>query len=226
INADFYYLGFYNPSASYTKQPHRARETRHSIGIRLFGKLFEAVDFDAETIYQFGTYGSYTIHAFEVDGKIWKEFRMKNGVLKPAVKFGYASGNRSLNDSRLNTFNPLFPNLLYYQTAIGIFPANIINPNASLTWSARKMALAGGLDFFWRASKQDGLYAPFGTIEFIIGNSTYLGHQLYTKGDYQFTPHLSATVLVSRYYKSDFVKMNVDRRGIDLLLNVLLNCKL
>ncbi|MHA4844805.1 alginate export family protein, partial [Flavitalea antarctica] len=25
INADFYYLGFYNPSASYTKQPHRAR---------------------------------------------------------------------------------------------------------------------------------------------------------------------------------------------------------
>ncbi len=37
INTDLYYFGFYNPSASYSKQLQRAAETRHSIGTRLYG---------------------------------------------------------------------------------------------------------------------------------------------------------------------------------------------
>jgi hypothetical protein len=177
-------------------------------------------------IYQFGRFGNYTIDAYEVDAKLSKNLGINKAVLKPAIKFGYASGTRSNNNNHLNTFNPLFPNLLYYQTAIGIFPANIINPNASLTLISRKTSIAGGIDYFWRVSEQDGLYAPFGNLKLDVGKGKYLGYQLYTKADYQFTNNLNATVLVSRYYKSNFVKMNADSRGIDLLVNVLLNYKL
>ncbi|MBC7934143.1 MAG: alginate export family protein [Rhizobacter sp.] len=225
-NADFYYLGYYNPLALFSKQALRDKETRHSIGARWYGKAFNSLGYDAEAVYQFGQFGSNTIDAFMMDVKISKDINLKRSILKPSLKLGYFSGNRSVSDGRLTTYNSLFPNLLYYQTAIGIFPSNIINPQVNFGWDYKKLSIVSGADLYWRASKQDGLYAPSGALLLNNGNNTYLGYQLYTKTDYAFTQNLSCTFLVSRYYKSDFIKSNGDRRGIDLLVNVLLNYKL
>ncbi|MBC7938047.1 MAG: alginate export family protein, partial [Rhizobacter sp.] len=226
FSADLYYLGYYNPTALFSKQVTRAKETRHSIGARWYGKAFNSLGYDGEAVYQFGQFGTNTIDAFMMDAKISKDINLKRSVLKPSVKLGYFSGNQSVSDGKLTTYNSLFPNLLYYQTAIGIFPSNLINPQVNLGWDYKKLGIVGGADWYWRASKQDGLYAPFGTLLLNNINETYLGYQLYTKTDYAFTENLSCTFLVSRYYKSQFIKNNTDRRGIDLLVNVLLNYKL
>ncbi|MBC7935517.1 MAG: alginate export family protein [Rhizobacter sp.] len=226
FSADLYYLGYYNPTALFSKQVTRAKETRHSMGVRWYGKVSNGTGYDAEAVYQFGQFGSNSIDAFMVDAKVSKDIQLKRSVLKPSAKIGYFSGNRSVNDSKLTTYNSLFPNLLYYQTAIGIFPSNLINPQVNLGWDYKKLSIVGGVDGYWRASKQDGLYAPFGTLLLNNTNETYLGYQLYTKADYAFTQNLSCTFLVSRYYKSQFIKNNTDGRGIDLLVNILLNYKL
>jgi len=226
VNVDIYYLGYYNGSALYTKQPERDKETRHSIGVRAFRKYNNGFDYDAEGIYQFGSFGDNTISAFMIDGKAGWEFEKGQSIFKPAAKLTYTSGNRSLTNNKLNTFNPLFPNLLYYQTAAGIFPANIINPQASINWQYKKLSINAGADMFWRESSNDGLYAPFGTLLLNNGNENYLGYQLYLKADYNATQNLGFTFLLSRYYKSDFIKKNFDRRGNDLLLNLIVNFKI
>lgn len=226
INIDLYYLGYYNPAALYSKQANRNKETRHSIGVRAYRKYASGFDYDAEATYQFGTFGDNSISAFMVDGKAGREFKKGKSVFKPSVKITCTFGNRSLTNDRLNTFNPLFPNLLYYQTAVGIFPANIINPQASVNWAYKTVSINTGADLFWRASKKDGLYAPFGNVLLNNSSEKYLGYQLYLKADYSPTQNLGFTFLVSRFYKSNFIKQNPDRRGIDLLVNLLLNYKL
>lgn len=226
VSADFYYLGYYNPLALFSKQTFRDKETRQSIGARLYGLFFSKMAYDVEGVYQFGKFGRNTIDAFMMDGKISTDIKLKSSAIKTSVKFGYFSGNSSAKDSKLNTYNSLFPNLLYYQTAIGIFPSNILNPQINMGWDYKKFSIVGGSDFYWRASTQDGLYAPFGTLPLPAGSKTYLGYQLYTKADYVFTQNLSLTFLLSRYYKSYFIKNNSDGRGIDLLVNILMNYKL
>ncbi len=226
LSTDFYYLGYYNTSALFSKQVAGDKETRHSMGARLYGKVSGNVTYDVEVVYQFGKFGRNTIDAFMLDGKISGGLPLKRSVLKPSVKLGYFSGNRSATDDKLTTYNPFFPNLLYYQTAIGIFPSNIINPQINLGWEYKQFSIVGGVDLYWRANKEDGLYAPFGTLLLPPSNDNYLGYQLYSKADYVFTQNLSCTFLISRYYKSKFIKSNSDRRGIDLLANLLLNYKL
>ncbi len=225
INTDVYYIGFYNPTATYTKQATRSKEERHSVGARFYGKALSAFNYDAELVYQFGTFGTHSIVAFLGDAKVYSELVFGNSVFKPSLKFTYASGNRSATDNKLTTYNPLFPNLLYYQTAIGIFPSNLINPQLGLEWKYKKLTNAAGADVYWRASNKDGLYAPFGTLN-LNGKETYLGYQFFIKTDYEAIQNLGFTFLLSRYYKSSLVQANADGRGIDLLLNILLNYKL
>lgn len=226
INIDVFYLGFYNPSAFYSKQPTRAKETRHTAGLRVFGNVNRILNIDAEAGYQFGRFGDYTIDAFLGDAKLSAAYKLGKSAFKSSAKFTFSTGNRSVPGKELNTFNPLFPNLLYYQTAIGIFPANIVNTQVLQEWNYGKFTAAAGVDFFWRQASTDGLYAPFGYLDPGAGTDKYLGYQLYNKLDLEITPQVVFSFLASRYYKSNFIKANPNARGVDLLLALLMNVKL
>lgn len=226
LNVDLYYLGFYNPNAMYAEQVQSNPETRHSLGLRVAGQSITSIGYDAELVYQFGQFGQNSIAAWVADVKIHRTWRWPKSSLRPSAKLTYASGDRSRNNQELNTYNPLFPNLLYYQTAVGLFPANLINPQIALDWQYSKLNNSLGLDFFWRSSSEDDLYAPFGKLSFSEGNERYLGYQFYLKTDFEVNPNLSLGFLTSRYFKSDFIRNNNDRRGIELLLNLLVNYKL
>jgi Alginate export len=226
VNADIYYIGFYNPTALYSKQPQRAKETRHTTGLRAYGKLNKSISYDGELVYQFGRFGKYNIRAFLGDIKVTGNYGSPQSSFKTSVKFTWASGNRSLTNNQLTTYNPLFPNLLYYQTAIGIFPANLINPQLLQEWRYEKLSIACGLDLFWRQTASDVLYAPFGNLSPGTGNDTYLGSQFFNKIDFTVTQNLGFTFLMSRYFKSDFIKRSPNKSGVDLLLGILMNYKL
>lgn len=224
IPVELYYLGYFNRRAPFGSNGQPGRETRHTFGSRVLvsnGRM----SYDVEGAWQAGSFENTPIRAWMLDGKVGLTTRIQRSILKSYVRMGYFSGTRTATSKTLGSFNPLFPNLLYYQTAVGLFPSNLINPQASAELVYKKLKCLFSYDFFWRASIYDDLLAPFGRIPLPDKNGKYLGSQAALKSDYEFSPNVEATLLVSRYYKSSLIKENSDPRGVDILVNLVLNLK-
>src|SRR5690606_35041256 len=101
---DLYYLGFDRETSTYVQGT--ARERRHSIGVRAFGKHANW-DWNWETLYQFGSFGAASIRAWTVASETG--YRFSAAPWTPRIAFGanIASGDDDPADSNLGTFNPL-----------------------------------------------------------------------------------------------------------------------
>jgi len=130
----------------------RARERRHTIGARLFGQrtgfdwdeardfhrpaertMIFAFDWDVEGAFQFGSFATAGIRAWMISTN-WG-FTIAESRFSPrlGLKADALSGDRNLQDNRLDTFNPFYPSLQYYSQA-GLFaPANLIDLQPSIT---------------------------------------------------------------------------------------------
>jgi len=128
--AEIYYFGLYRGQASYTQGT--ANETRHTIGTRLFGTR-HAWDWNVELAYQLGEFGSSDIRAWtaaSLTGYMLKETKWSPRL---ALSANIASGDDDPTDHRLNTFNPLYPNLTYFEEAAILAPQNFFNIEPEIT---------------------------------------------------------------------------------------------
>lgn len=110
--AEFYYVGLNRRDAVY--QQLIANETRHSFGTRLFGKR-SGWDWNFEGIYQTGSFGDLTINAWtaaSITGFTLNSLKWKPRL---GLSANIASGDDNPNDKKLDTFNPLYPNLSYFE---------------------------------------------------------------------------------------------------------------
>lgn len=184
---DLYYLGLQRKEAAFDNV--KGKETRHSIGTRLFGNAGN-LDYDVEGVYQFGDIDGSKISAWTAS--LNTNYQFKGSLFEPelGIKTELISGDKGIDDNKVETFNPLFPRGAYFGLAAVIGPANLfdVHPSASLNLSP-KVALNFDVDFFWRYSIYDGIYGP-NTALIYSGKSTterHIGNQFST--DLVFKPN-------------------------------------
>jgi hypothetical protein len=189
-NADVYYFGFEKKSNSYDDG--KGKEMRHSVGTRIWGKD-ERWRYDLEAIYQFGDFAGKSIRAWTASAHV--DYVLKNLRFQPefGIKAEVISGDKRLGDSRLNTFNPLFPRGGYFGLAALIGPANLVDVHPSVNFSfTEKLSVDFDYDIFWRYSANDGVYGPNAAMIYSSSDiaEKLIGHQYSMVTEYATNPFL------------------------------------
>ena len=159
VTDEIYYIGFGSKAAGFSDV--FGQETRHTIGLRRFGKLGKQFTFNTELIYQFGELGGSKISAFDIETD-WK-FILTEVKWRPTfgIKLDFSSGDRDMGDDKIQTFNPLFVNPAIYSLAAVNTPANLssFHPNFTL-FPHKDLSIYVDYALFYRTSREDGLYTP------------------------------------------------------------------
>ena len=204
---DVYYLGFHADNVFLNDV--QADETRHTIGVRSYGKLWKVWHYNTEIIYQFGVHGDNSISAFDIESD-WKyELIHTNWRIFLGLKLQYTSGDRAMGDGRINTFNPMFVNPAYYSLAATITPLNMVSLHPSLLLQpTEKLKLYVEWAYFRRASKNDALYRPTRFINRPSGEIDVqdIGHQFGTKVRYEMNRNISFNLDISYFIAGPFLE--------------------
>jgi hypothetical protein len=158
---DVYYLGLHDQGATF--QESGRPERRHSVGARLWNRGTPCT-YNLEGVYQFGELGDRDIRAYTLSadiGHTWAATRRWQFYMD--LKAEIISGDQHQGDSRLQTFNPLFPKGAYFSQIALIGPANLVDVHPLVgVRPIPALSLSVDADFFWRQSLTDGLYtAPY-----------------------------------------------------------------
>jgi hypothetical protein len=162
-SVDLYYLGLDRKSSTYDQGT--AREQRHSVGTRIWREQ-APWDYNFELVYQWGRFGSAPIQAWTLASDTG--FTLEAAAWRPrfGLKADVTSGDRDRSDPGLETFNALFPRGSYFGEAALIGPANHVDLHPSIELHARPwLTISPGWIFFWRQSRDDGLYGASGAVE-------------------------------------------------------------
>ena len=205
-NIDFYYLGLDKKTASFNSIS--GQEKRHSIGSRIWSKN-KNWNYDFETVYQFGTIENQSIQAWTVS--LYTNYQFNTLKFKPklGLKTELISGDKSTDDNKLQTFNPLFPRGAYFGLAAILGPSNLYDIHPSIELEINdKMSVAADYDFFWRFSKNDGIYQPNTALIYYSSNSIqrYIGSQLGTSIDYDIQKWFSIKVEATWFQAGSYLK--------------------
>jgi len=205
-SADLYYLGLDRKDAMYVQGVDR--ETRHSVGMRLYGTQ-SGWDWDFEALYQFGDFGDSDIRAWTVASRVGYRFSNARGQPRIALSTNVASGDSDPGDDRLQTFNPLFPNLAYFEEAAIHAPQNFYNFEPEISWRlTSRLALALDWNFFWRLKKDDAVYVrglrPLPGTTDVPGH--FVAHTPSVSLDYQWSRYVSMDLSVSHFFAREVIK--------------------
>jgi len=203
---DFYYLGLFRQRAPYDQGS--ARETRHSIGARLWRTALP-LDYNFEALYQWGSFGNGDIQAWTVASDTGYTFRSLPLRPRIGLRADIASGDENPSNQDLQTFNPLFPKGAYFSEAGLIGPANFIDFNPCIDLHlADHATLIFDWDFFWRESKHDGLYNN--AVALVRSGKTsdarYIGSMAQTQFFWDINRHISFAAIYGHFFAGRFLK--------------------
>ncbi len=205
-HVDLYYLGIDRKNAHFDQGS--ARETRHSVGTRLWGS-HEAWDYNYELVYQWGSFGPSNIRAWTVasdDG-----FTLSHAGLRPrlGLKADVTSGDRNRMEPSLQTFSALFPKGAYFGEIALIGPANHIDLQPSLDLKlTKRWTLIAESGFFWRQSIHDGIYGPAINLLRSAGSSTerFVGSQIAAQAEWEISRYFSWTGNYTHFFAGQFLR--------------------
>ena len=209
-NLDFYYFGFNTKTARFNDVI--GEETRHSIGVRSYGKIGR-YSFNTELIYQFGELGESTISAynFETD---WKYVLIESGWrLTLGLRLDFSSGDRVMGDGEIQTFNPMFVNPAIYSLAAVNTPSNLTGFHPNLTLSpAEGFSIYMDYALFYRTRSNDGLYTP---PRFILRESNgvaekHIGDVVGMQSRLEINRNLTFDIRVSYFIAGKFIDATGD----------------
>ena len=203
---DLYYLGLVRDLARFDQGV--AREERHSVGIRLWGRT-AGWDYNFEVVGQLGTFGDGDIVAWTVASDTGYTFSDIAFTPRLSLKADVASGDRDPERAGLETFNALFPRGAYFGESSLIGPANFfdVHPGVDLHFT-KSITCSADWGFFWRESLRDGLYGP--AVNLVRSGKTSLaraiGSQAALRADWRIGRHWTFVVTGSRFFAGDFIR--------------------
>ena len=214
-NVDFYYLGLERKDAEFNQGT--ARELRHTIGTRLWGKAHQ-IDYNFEFVYQFGTFGRGDISAWTAASDTGYTFESTPWRPRLGFKADITSGDQNPNDHDLETFNPLFPRGAYFSETALIGPANHIDLHPSLELKPiERLKLTLDWDFFWRESTRDAIYGNGVNVVVPAGSSRdhYVGNQVQVLTEWQLQRHVTLSAAYAHFFAGGFLKDSTPGKDVD-----------
>lgn len=195
---DLYIIGYHSNRNTYNQG--EGEEIRHTIGMRRWGSLGSRFRYNTEIDYQFGSFADGSISAWAIEGD-W-HYLLPGKIAKDfGLKVDYFSGDRSTNDSRLGTFNPMYNNPGYFGLITQVSAMNLfdIHPSAKISIS-ENISVTAEADFYWRAQRDDGVYNGGRSLIRESGDdlARSLGYQAGAKLDIDFSRHV--TLSTETYY--------------------------
>jgi hypothetical protein len=212
---DLYYLGLKRDTARFDQGT--APEERHSVGLRLWGQA-SGWDYNFESVYQFGTFGSSSIAAWTVASDTGFTFAAVPFRPRLGLKADIASGDRGQNGQTLGTFNALFPRGAYFNESALIGPANLIDihPSAELHVT-QSVSVSLDWDFFWRESQHDGIYGP--AVNLVRSGQTssarYIGSQPSLRTEWRPSRHWTVAATYAHFYAGSFIQQSGPGHDVD-----------
>jgi hypothetical protein len=194
---DLYLLHFEDRLARYGKAV--AHERRWTLGARAFGAR-GAWDWNWEMAAQGGRYGVDGIRSWSLATDTGYTFAGVAGRPRAELLFAVASGDKDPGDRRLGTANPLYPRGNYFGDEATLGPRNFFNVHPALKLQpVQGLQLNASLDFFWRNSLRDGVYAPNGMLIRAAGDSRarYVATIASVGATRTFDPRWSATAVAA-----------------------------
>ena len=176
-------------------------ERRDIVDGRYAGKT-TAADWDLEAMLQRGHVGRSSVRAWAIGARVG--YTLAVVPLKPrlGVQFDAASGDRHPGDTKLGTFNPLFPNGYYFTLAGFTGYSNLIHVKPSITFHPTErltVMTAGGLQ--WRMTRADAVFTqPVRPIAGTAGRgSHWTGGYAQLRADWGINRLLTASVEAVHY---------------------------
>ncbi len=191
------------------------RELHHTVIACTYGGA-KQLDYNLDTIYQWGQWGGFKSASREIGIRVWAVaadagYTMNAIPLKPRLGLpaDATSGDRNPDDRRLQTFNPLFPGTAYSDTVGLIGAANSLALNASLRFAVEeRVTVNAGAAFFWRQSTHDGIYginvAPLRTGQ--QSRARYVGSLPSIRLDWRINRHFTYTAIYSHFFAGRFLQ--------------------
>jgi hypothetical protein len=201
--------------------PGRGHERRWSWGLRTFGES-GPFDHNVEVILQTGGFGAGAIRAWTIASDLGFTLPVAGSAPRLGLKANITSGDRDPADARLETFNPLFPNLAYFSDAATIAPQNHSDVQLSVGWRASPtLTLRVAGDVFWRTSAADAVYRANGTPIPVASTSHQAARQL--EFGFTWTPsrQLEVRGAVVDWRPADSLVMAGSQRTRFVMLSVL-----
>ncbi len=174
-------------------------DVRHTLGVRYFGSI-DRFDWDWQAAWQGGTYGNYSVDAFQLNTETGYLLSTQYWRPRLAVRFNVASGGASKADGQIYTFQPLQTAPFYYAEGDAIAPANIFNVMPRITIRPAHGVIVTFQDsVFWRYSVNDAVYngiwsaavtpETYGLTAY--NHASYIGHQAELTADWALDRHIS-----------------------------------
>jgi hypothetical protein len=227
VSMDLYYLGINTNQTTY--QRGTANELRHTLGARLWrpiAQMADGWDFDYETIWQFGSFGSVNICAWGIATET--AYRLPTLPLKPrfSLRVDTTSGDNPRTNT-LGTFNALFPVGNYFGILqdTGPGPINFIDVQPRIeTVFPHNVSVMTVLLLYWRESLHDGVYGipgpPFpGLLLRASGNSLarFVGYQPGVEVRWQIDRHAYLQSDYGIFYAGPFLRQTMPGKNLNYL---------
>jgi hypothetical protein len=183
-------------------------------------------DFDFETIWQVGSFGSANICAWGIATET--AYRLPTLSLKPrfSLRVGTTSGNNQRTNT-LGTFNALLPVGNYFGILqdTGTGPINFIDVQPRIeTVFPHNVSVMTVLLLYWRESLQDGVYGipgpPFpGLLLRASGNSLarFAGYQPGVEERWQIDRHAYLQSDYGIFYADPFLRQTMPGKNLNYL---------
>ena len=186
-------------------------EERHTPGGRIFGTLGKSsIDYDFEAAYQFGDSGDKDVRAFMIGSQFGYRFTETSFKPRAYVGFDFGSGDNDPTDSKVETFDQLYPlghAYLGYMDFVG--RRNIISPSIGITFSPlNKLTCELTGLFFWRAEEEDALYNASGNVlrPGASGTSLEVGQEIDILLNYAYNVHTVILLGYSHFFPGKFIR--------------------
>jgi hypothetical protein len=198
-NLDLYYLGFRHRGAIFGGRT--GDEHRDSFGVRSFGHV-DDWRWNVEGVVQTGRFGGRKIRAWTLGSEVGRSFPQAPRAPDVTVRFDIISGDTDPGDSKLGTFNALFPKGKYFGELSPVGPYNITNLNPTVAFDlGHHVTLGLSAMAYWRYARADGVYDIPGSLLRAPGASRarFIGKQAEITLNWQATPELDLSASVSAF---------------------------
>jgi hypothetical protein len=208
-----YYLGLDRKKITYAQGS--GRDQRHTVGVKLTGSRTK-VDGNYDAIFQWGTFQNSPILAWALSTETG--YRFVNTRWKPrlAIRADIASGDKNVNDPKLQSFNPLFPGNSYAGSVGLLGPTNMTDLTPAVTFVFPKHLVIGfEAPSYWRTSTGDGIYNPNQTLIMPpgAGQGKYVGTNPAIIVAWQTTTHLQFQGAITRFLPGAFLEKTFIAHG-------------